>query len=177
MLQTLDFQILDGIQAVLKCPFMDTLMPLVTKLCDDGIFFILFTVLLLIDPKTRKIGIAAAFALILNHVATNIVIKNIVCRPRPCHLREVALLIEMPHGYSFPSGHTSTSFAVSTAVFLHRKKMAIPLFVLSALIAFSRLYLYVHFPSDILGGLVVGVLCGIAAAALAKRLPKRKKTP
>lgn len=176
MLQTLDFQILDGIQAALKSPFMDTLMPLVTKLCDGGIFFVILTVILLVIPRTRRVGIAAAFALILNHVATNMVIKNIVCRPRPCHLREVALLIEMPHSYSFPSGHTSTSFAVSTAVFLHRKKLAIPLIVLSALIAFSRLYLYVHFPSDILGGIVVGLSCGIAAAALAKHLPERKKT-
>lgn len=177
MLQTLDFQILDGIQAALKGPFMDTMMPLVTKLCDGGIFFIILAVVLLIFPKTRRIGMAAAFALILNHVATNMVIKNIVCRPRPCHLREVALLIEMPHGYSFPSGHTSTSFAVSTAVFRFNRRWGTALFVLSALIGFSRLYLYVHFPSDVLGGVLVGVLCGIAATVLAKKLPKGKVFP
>lgn len=174
MIMDVDFAILDWIQQVFKCEFMDWFMPFITKFCDGGIFFIALTILLLMIPKTRKLGLAAAFALIINHVATNIVIKNIVCRPRPCHLREVEMLVPIPSSYSFPSGHTSTSFAVTFALMiLDREKWLrwLPVGILSCLIAFSRLYLYVHFPTDILGGIVVGLCSAICAVFLAKKCP------
>ena len=174
MITNIDFAILDWIQAHMKCGFMDTVMPIITGFCDDGIFFIALTILLLIIPRTRKLGLAAAFALIINHVATNLVIKNIVCRPRPCHLREVEMLVKIPSSFSFPSGHTSTSFAVTFALmFLDREKWLrwLPVGILSCLIALSRLYLYVHFPTDVLGGLVVGLCSAILAVFLAKKCP------
>lgn len=179
MITNVDFAILDWIQRVLGCGFMDTVMPVITKFCDDGIFFIALTVVLLIFPKTRKLGLAAALALIINHVATNMVIKNIVCRPRPCHLREVELLVSMPSSYSFPSGHTSTSFAVTAALMImDREKWLrwLPVGILSCLIAFSRLYLYVHFPTDVLGGILVGACSGVCGALLAKRCPTIRKS-
>lgn len=174
MITNIDFAILDWIQAHLKCGFLDALMPVITKFCDGGIFFIALTLVLLSIPKTRKLGLAAAFALIINHVLTNMVIKNIVCRPRPCHLREIEMLVDIPSSYSFPSGHTSTSFAVTFALMkMDREKWMrwIPVLVLSAVIAFSRMYLYVHFPTDILGGLLVGILSAFLAVFLAKKCP------
>lgn len=174
MITNMDFAILDWIQEVFKCGFMDAFMPFITKFCDGGIFYIALTILLLIIPKTRRLGLAAAFALVINHVATNMVIKNIVCRPRPCHLREVEMLVHIPSSYSFPSGHTSTSFAVTFALMLLDRgkwRLWLPVGILSCLIAFSRMYLYVHFPTDILGGIVVGLCSGICAVFLAKKCP------
>lgn len=174
MITNVDFAILDWIQNTFKCGFMDGFMLFVTKLCDGGVAFIALTILLLIIPKTRKLGLAAAFALIINHVATNIVIKNIVCRPRPCHLREVEMLLEIPSSYSFPSGHTSTSFAVTFALMLQDREKWIrwlPVGIVSCLIAFSRLYLYVHFPTDVLAGILVGLCSALAAVFLAKKCP------
>ena len=178
MITKMDFAILDWIQRVFKCGFMDWFMPFITKFCDDGIFFIALTILLLLIPKTRRLGLAAAFALIINHVATNMVIKNIVCRPRPCHLREVEMLVHIPSSFSFPSGHTSTSFAVTFALMLFDRekwKRWLPVGILSCLIAFSRLYLYVHFPTDILGGFIVGLCSAVLAVFLAKRCPWPRK--
>ena len=70
----------------------------------------------------------------------------------------------VPKDYSFPSGHTQASFAAATALFTGNKKAGICAYVLAALIAFSRLYLYVHFPTDVLAGVVIGICCGLLSA-------------
>jgi len=154
---------LDWIQTVLQCTFLDIVMPIVTKLGDAGIFWILLTLVLLILPKTRQTGVIMAAALIFDVLIVNVAIKPLVARTRPYDINTaVQLLVSKPIDYSFPSGHTAASFASVAAIFLagHRKG-AIAALLLSLVIAFSRLYLYVHFPTDVLGGMALGILAGM----------------
>lgn len=152
-------------------PIGDVLMPLLTSLGNAGIIWIVLTVILLVIPKTRKTGVVLVAALVLDVILCNGIIKNLVARTRPYDVNTaVQLLIAKPHDYSFPSGHTAASFAsVSALYFAREKRLWKPALVLAVLIAFSRLYLYVHFPSDVIGGAVLGVLCGYLGCRLTKK--------
>ena len=112
-----------------------------------------------------------AVSLLFCLICGNLVLKPLVARLRPCDLnRAVELLIARPADYSFPSGHTFASFASITVLFLmERKAFWIPALVLGTLITFSRLYLYVHYPTDILGGIILGVSLGLLAVFLIRR--------
>lgn len=118
-----------------------------------------------------------AAALILDAILCNGILKNAFARVRPCDVNPaVDLLISRPEDYSFPSGHTAASFAaVSALFFAGEKKLWKPALLLAVLIAFSRLYLYVHYPTDVLGGIAVGVICGYAGMRLVKQLFKLRK--
>lgn len=169
-----EFMILDWIQT-LRTPFGDVFMPFVSSLGNTGIVWIVLALILLIFPKTRRAGVFVALALIFDLLLCNILIKPLVARPRPFVVDPtIELLIPAPAEYSFPSGHTAVSFAAVTALFLDGKKwLWIPALVLAVLIAFSRMYLYVHYPTDILGGILVGALAGYLGALLGKRLCKK----
>lgn len=156
--------ILDGIQTWFGSPFGDWFFPAVTKLGDAGMIWIVFTLLLIVIPRTRKIGYAAAVSLILEAVVCNLVLKPLVGRVRPCDVAEgVRLLIPRPEDASFPSGHTSASFAVASVLVFGKSRLGIPALILAVLIACSRLYLYVHFPSDVLAGALLGTISGYLA--------------
>ena len=170
-----EFQILDGLQSI-HTSFLDTFMTSITKLGDAGIVWIILTIILLLIPKTRKAGVYMAVALIAGLVICNVILKPIVARPRPYSINKTVQLLVTPlKDYSFPSGHTAASFAsVSALYFAERKKMAAGALILSILIAFSRLYLYVHYPTDVLGGLIIGLLCGWIADVIIKKIVGRK---
>ncbi len=169
-----EFMILDWIQT-LRTPFGDAFMPFVSSLANIGIVWILLALLLMIFPKTRRAGIFVALALLFNLLLCNILLKPLVARPRPFVVDPtIELLIPAPADYSFPSGHTAVSFAAVTALFLDGKKwLWVPVLVLAVLISFSRMYLYVHFPTDVLGGVLLGALAGCLGALLGKRLCKK----
>jgi len=158
-----DLPILDWIAANLYNSFLDTVMPYITMLGDGGIFWIAWAVLMLIIPKTRKIGLGMAFALVMGLLVCNLTLKPAIARIRPYdYQREylqtvINLLIETPHDFSFPSGHTIASFEAATVLLLNSKKMGIPAMVLACLVAFSRLYLYVHYPTDVIASVILGV--------------------
>ena len=151
----------------------------ITKLGNVGAIWILLGIVLLLIPKTRKSGCIVLTALVLDVILCNGVLKHLVARVRPCEVnRDVVLLIARPTDYSFPSGHTAASFAAVTALYLTlyinnwsggpiliawENKLWKWVLVLAVLIAFSRLYLYVHYPTDILGGILVGIFCGYVA--------------
>lgn len=156
--------ILNNIKEIFGCPLMDKVMPIITMFGDAGIFWIALAVIFLIFRKTRKTGLSMGIALIIGLIIGNLILKNVVARIRPYDLNpEVILLVEKLHDFSFPSGHTLASFEASTAIFIRNKKLGIPALVLAVLIAFSRLYLYVHYPSDVFAGAVLGI--GIAFLA------------
>ena len=97
-------------------------------------------------------------------------------RPRPCDLNtSITMLVARPHGHSFPSGHTASGVAAAYALWLQNRKLGAPALVLAAFIAFTRLYLYVHFPTDVLGGAVLGIALGAAASAFANSMANRQK--
>ena len=165
----LDLSILDWIQTHLRCDFLDRVVPWITALGEFGAIWILLALVLLISPRTRKLGLAVAFALVLDLIFCNVIIKPLVARPRPFTLRpEIELLIQAPKDFSFPSGHTAASFAAAGALFFSKNRGWIPALILALAIAFTRLYLYVHFPSDVICGALLGILCGAAGAVLMK---------
>ena len=143
-------------------PFLDKIMVFITRLGDAGIIWIVLSIVLLLIPKTRKSGAVMVAALVVDVLLCNIVLKNLVARTRPYDVNTgVHLLVAKLHDYSFPSGHTAASFASVTTLYLAgEKKLWKFALVLACLIAISRLYLYVHYPTDVLGGILFGVISG-----------------
>ena len=158
--QNLDGEILLQIQQHLRTDMLTPFMKSVTFLGNGGWFWILCAVVLLAIPKTRKTGYAAVLSLIFGVIVTNLLLKNIVARPRPfAEIEALIPLIAKPTDFSFPSGHTTASFAVALVMLrMLPKKIGIPAVVLAALVAFSRLYLGVHYPTDVLAGFVVALV-------------------
>ena len=157
-----DLPILDWIQANLQCAFLDKIMPLITVLGDGGAFWIACAVLMMLLKKYRKAGISAGLALIFGLVICNMILKPTVARIRPYDYQEqmgimINLLIEKEHSLSFPSGHTIASFEAATAILLRHKKLGIAAMILAILIAFSRMYLYVHYPTDVIASVFLGI--------------------
>ena len=175
----MEIHILDMIQN-LRTPIGDVVVPLITRLGDAGIIWIILTVLLLIIPKTRKTGVIMMAALLVDVLLCNVFIKNLVARTRPFDVNTaVQLLVAKPRDYSFPSGHTAASFASGTALYLAGEKklwkIALVLaLVLAVLIALSRLYLYVHYPTDIIGGVIFGSLSGYLGYKIVEWIQKKK---
>ena len=160
--ESFDLPILDWIQANLQCTFLDKIMPLITVLGDGGAFWIACAVLMMLLKKYRKAGISAGLALIFGLVICNMILKPTVARIRPYDYQEqlgimINLLIEKEHSLSFPSGHTIASFEAATAILLRHKKLGIAAMILAILIAFSRMYLYVHYPTDVIASVFLGI--------------------
>ena len=170
----MELQILHMIQGW-HTDWLDDVMVFITKLGDEGLIWIAICVALLIFPRTRKCGVAVALSLILTTILGNEIIKKIVQRPRPFAVdNSVTLLIPQPGQYSFPSGHTSNSIAAAVSIFLFYKKPGIAAIALALLIAFSRMYLFVHYPTDILGGIVLGVVDALIIRFLIKKWDERR---
>ena len=150
--------LLNKIQEIFSCEFLDTVFPIVTKLGDGGILWIALAIFFLLFKKTRKIGISMGISLIIGYLVGNLFLKNVIARIRPYDLNsDFSILISKLSDYSFPSGHTLSSFEGATSIFLRNKKWGIPALIVASLIAFSRLYLYVHYPTDVLAGVVLGI--------------------
>lgn len=169
-----DESILMFIQQYIKCEPLDFIMPMITKLGDNGIIWIVLTLILLVFKRHRKWGIAMALSLFLCFIVGNLTLKPLIARIRPYEvITGIELLISKPHDFSFPSGHTMTSFAGAWVVFCANKKWGIAALVLASLIAFSRMYLFVHYPTDIIVGMVMGILFAIISVKLVKCKFKR----
>ena len=180
-----DLPILDWIAANLWCPVLDAVMPVITVLGDAGIFWIAVAVLFIFIKKYRKIGIGMMIALMMGLVICNICLKPMIARIRPYDFKEeylgviVNLLIEKQHDFAFPSGHTIASFEAAVVILLGNKKLGIPAMILACLIAFSRLYLYVHYPTDVIVSIVLGSILALIGWYLAQKvmdmLPEKLK--
>ena len=173
-IQNVDFSILFWIQENIRCAFLDVVFPFVTSLCNDGEIWILLGIVLLFFKKYRKFGIFVLVGMLLGAIIGNEILKPLIARPRPCHIYEMLpdMLIDVPKltSYSFPSGHTTSSFIAATVLVRANKKFGFFAIPLAFLIAFSRMYLFVHFPTDILGGVVLGVLIGFFTVTFGNKL-------
>lgn len=154
----MELQFLYALQE-LQHPLLDKIMIFITSLGNGGIFWICLGLVFAMIPKTRKCGICMLLSMALTYVLGNLILKNLVARPRPFTIAtEIGLKIPRPGEYSFPSGHTMNAFSAATSIFLFYKRTGIAALVLAALIAFSRMYLFVHYPTDVLGGMLLGIV-------------------
>ncbi len=171
----MEFLLLDFIQAHMRCAFLDAVLPVLSRLGNGGLLWIALSVILLLLPRTRRVGAAMALSLALEALCCNVILKPLVARARPFTLRpDVALLIPPPGDFSFPSGHTGSAAAAVTTLYAARQRGRL-VFLLTALgIAFSRLYLYVHYPTDVLAGALIGIACGILAWRLTGWVLRRR---
>ena len=172
IINNFDFMVLDWIQAHLRCAFLDAVMPVVTYLGWKGAFFIACAVLMLFFSKWRKTGWSIGVALLLGLIVCNMIVKPLVARIRPYDLRAVALLIAPETDFSFPSGHTIAAFEFATTFALCKKKWAVPVYILAFVTAFSRLYLYMHYPTDVFVSIILGSLFGVLGVKIVDKIYK-----
>lgn len=167
-----DLPILEWIDGTMSCGFLDKVMPIITVFGDGGIFWIACAVILMLIPKYRKAGLSMGLALLFGLLLCNLTLKPLVGRIRPYDYqlqnfgKDITLLVESMHDFSFPSGHTIASFEAATALLIHNKKLGTPAMILAVLIAFSRLYLYVHYPTDVIASVILGIGLAFLASFL-----------
>ena len=172
-MQGMELAILDWIQAHLRFGLLDAVLPVISRTCDHGELWIILALVLLVIRSRRKYGAAVACGLVLDLVSCNLLLKPLVGRIRPFAVNTaVELLVKAPLDASFPSGHTAASFAAVFALKAAGSPLWKPALAVAVVIAFSRLYLYVHWPSDVLAGALLGAAVGWAGAKLADKAGK-----
>lgn len=172
-LQHAELDILWWIRDVFGCAFLDWFMPLVTSLGNDGVFLVILTAALLCTKRYRRMGLMMGVSLILGLLIGNLALKLLIGRLRPFQVDEgISLLIQPPGDTSFPSGHTLAFFGGATVLMMQDRRLGIPAMILAVLVGFSRLYLQVHFPTDVLFGILLGIFNGFLAVKIVnKTLP------
>ncbi len=165
------------IQENLRCSFLSSILVPYTMLGNFGQIWIAFIIFLFIFPKTRKAGLLTLIAFFASWLLNEYGLKLLVNRTRPfLQISELTSLVPAPYGSSFPSGHSATSFACALAILLTtNKKIGIPALCLSFVMAFSRLYVGVHYPTDVLAGIAFGSLIGFLVVFIAKKVPAKKQ--
>lgn len=175
ILESFDNAILLFINNMLHNPVLDKLMVFITSLGNLGLIWIAISLILISIKKYRTIGLISIGALIISSILGEGILKHLIQRPRPNgEINGITMLISKPITYSFPSGHTSSSFAAALVLSRYFKKFSWIFWGLAVAIAFSRLYLYVHFPSDILGGAILGLISGGIAIKISERIKEKK---
>lgn len=168
----IDFCVLDFIQSHVRCAFLDFFMPLVSSLGNGGLIWLFLAAVMLLREKYRKQGFVLLVGLAAGFVLGNLLLKPLIARPRPNWVNlGVELLIDNPLDFSFPSGHTLSSFVAAFLISMDNHKFGYAAIPFAALMAFSRLYLYVHYPSDVLAAVVLAFFIALAV----HRLFYRKK--
>lgn len=173
--------VLDYIREHFSCAILDKILPILSSLVDAGIIWIALAIIFLFFRKTRKTGFTMGAALLLGLIVGNLILKPLIDRTRPYDYKEVELIVKALDDASFPSGHTLACFEAAFALLFSKNKLWIPALVLSFVVAFARLYLYVHFPTDVLAGALLGILFAFIGYLIVdkiyKAVEKRKTTP
>ena len=159
---SLDAAVMAFIQTHFHNTVTDTVFPIITSLGEAGIGWIVLSLVLLCFKKTRRTGGLVLIAMTVTLLFGELTLKNIICRLRPCNVfTDFPMLIARPTSYSFPSGHTSSSFAAALILTLRHKKVGWLAYIPAVLIAFSRIFLFVHYPTDVLAGILLGTLAAL----------------
>ena len=161
-IQNFDYAILNIIQQSLHCKFLDLLALILSYITTLGIIWFTIGIIMLLFHRTRATGIVLLVTLIFAFFTSDVLIKHFVNRPRPFTLNtDIILLINTPSGSSFPSTHSCLAAAATTVIFKKNKIFGLISAILTVCIAFSRIYLYVHYPTDVFCGLILGILCAL----------------
>ena len=172
-----EFDVLYWFQG-LHNPILDKITVAITSLGNAGIFWIIVTALMFILCKDKRVAWTSLLSLLFSVLVINLILKNAVCRARPCWIdTSVELLVKNPKDYSFPSGHSSASFASAVSILQYAKyrKQGIGAVILAALIATSRMYVFVHFPTDVLTGVILGILEALVAGIIIRQVYKKRE--
>ena len=166
-IQNIDNRVLDNISRIHK-PALNKIMITASRAGNAGIVWWAVCLQFLINSNWRATGANFVFGLAWAHLMGEIIIKHIVKRVRPCHtLDDDEQLIDRPRFYSFPSGHTTASFAMVGVALMRCKVITfMPILMLAMLIAFSRIYLRVHYLTDVIAGMILGLTCGICSVLI-----------
>ncbi len=168
--ESFEFRILEVLHNAVDCEITDFLTTGISALGNAGFLWVLAALAMMISKKYRKAGFAVAIGLVMGLAFGNVILKNLVARPRPCWIFEVPeMLIAVPRDYSFPSGHTLSSFISALVIFDADKRWGIVALAVAAVMAFSRMYLFVHFPTDIFGGIVLAIVIWLSVRTLFKK--------
>ena len=161
--------------AIPRTTLLDSFFLGLTKIAGSyGQLWVIVAALLLIFKKTRKAGVSVLIAYLAVFLIGQLALKNLFSRPRPCQIDEAfALLVARPSSSSFPSTHSAWAFGAATAIFMQHRKMGVAAYVVAALIGFSRLYMFLHFPTDVLFGMVLGIALGVLAHRITMVLWKK----
>lgn len=173
MIGWFDSTLLDWFQSI-QNDVLTGIFKVITTLGEGGVLWVILGLLLLFNKKTKWMGITVLAALLFTLLVGNLTLKPLVARPRPCWRHpEIPLLIANPKDFSFPSGHSMSSFAAATAVLMWNRRAGIAALAGAVIMACTRLYFYVHYPTDIVAGLLIGVVLGILAYWIVKRVGRR----
>ncbi len=178
LIEGIDSGILIWIQEQLRTPWLTAFFRVVTALGNAGLVWIALAAALAAVKKTRRAGVCAAVSLAAVFIVNNLALKNIFGRIRPYEvIPGLAALVDKPSDPSFPSGHTAAAFAAAAALIFARAplRVSVPAAALAVLMGFSRLYLGVHYPSDVLAGAAVGTVTALLVSAAAARLRRRSE--
>lgn len=174
----MDGQLLLWLKEAFAHPVLDRLMIFISALGDSGFCWIALGILFLLLGVKRKVwrqrGALLLLSLAVDALLCNVLLKPLVGRTRPYELLGYELLIPPMNDPSFPSGHTAASFAAATALFAMNRRWGIAAYVFAAVMGFSRLYLGVHFPTDVLAGAAVGIVAAKAALCLWKKYEEKR---
>ena len=166
-IQSIDFSILNWIQEHLRCGFLDVVAPPISSIANGGILWLIIAFGCQFMKRTRKCGMTMFLAMTMGFIIGDIILKALVARERPCVIAPPeVMLVSIPHSTSFPSGHSTAAFASALSIFHHHRKVGIAAIILAVFIAFTRLYLYVHFPTDVLAGITLGIVSAVVVSLL-----------
>lgn len=171
----MDFGILYALNNI-HTEVLDKIMIGITYLGEKGIFWIGIAIVLLFFKKTRKCGLFMLISMMVGLIIGNGLLKHLVARHRPCWIDQtIQLLIANPKDFSFPSGHTLASFEAAITILMFNKKWGIVAIITAILIGISRLYLFVHFPTDVLAGAILGTIIALLVYYFGNKIENRIK--
>ncbi len=175
-IQAVDLSAVQLVREHLSCPFLDSLMRVITLAGEEGILWIAVAIALLCFRKTRKAGFVMALSMIMGLLVGNLTLKPLISRPRPYAVDGSSIIIPALSDYSFPSGHTLVCFEAAVSLCLSGyKKMGTAALVLAFAVAFSRIYLYVHYPTDVITGAILGSLFAFLSFVIVGKLYEKCK--
>ncbi len=182
LLRKLDWNILYFFQNYIRNPILDIIVPFYTTLGEWAICWIVIGLIMLPFKKYRKCGFLVLVSLLVGLLICNIALKNLVARDRPCYLIDKEIwentikLVGNPSEYSFPSGHSVSSMSAALMIYFNHKKLGIAALVAAVLMGLSRLYVFVHFPTDVFGGFIIGAAISVGVWLVYKKIESKRST-